>query len=81
MYPEDTYLMQPGRAVYANNYLEWLIIEVIQLLDATATMADLAAMAGGQIVKSLDSAIAGRKNLDANLIARLADLRGGIRGA
>lgn len=74
MYPEDSYLTNLGRTLYANNYLEWLIIEVVGLLDPSATVTDLAAMEGGRIAQSFRRAMTAVSGLDAGLLASLHDL-------
>lgn len=58
MMPEDEYLRRLGRAVYAVAYLEWLVFEVIRLLNPAIGLADLAKLPGGQIVKHLRKAAA-----------------------
>jgi hypothetical protein len=74
MFPEDDYLARIGRALYANNYLEWLIIEVIGLLGSTKSTASLASMQGGNLLRALQQSIGLSSIPDAALRQRLEDL-------
>lgn len=62
MYPEDSYLTKLGKAIYAMNYLEWIIIEVILLLKSSKSIDQLAGMDGGQLNNELHKVISG--NID-----------------
>jgi hypothetical protein len=56
VYPEQDYLEQLGRALYAMNYCEYLAVEVTCWLNPNLDFARLASSDGGTIARELKAA-------------------------